>query len=279
MQVLDRKFAPLPWAVQREKVAADCRWSHRDLAVAFPGWRMNGSAATGFDAQHNGAMADPRYPARRQLALSKTGMGLRGRTYEVAVGSSFNNAPQVSVFSPDVPNFPTGPASIIVHYRKLDTTNRLAVIFAMNGNGVSDYLHAFTNATGDLTWDYGGATVGTSRLQVSSLTFGDDVWAFTTGARGMEIWQNGILRASNGGNPTRVNSANYWGLFAGIIWASDFAESGCCLLYNRQLEIEAIRALTLDPWTPFRPQRIGRTARATAAASSTARSFVPAFIG
>ena len=145
----------------------------------------------------------------------------------------------------------------------------------MNGNGVTDYLHAFTNATGDVTWDYGGSTPGASRLTVSSLTFGDDVWVFTTGARGMEIWQNGILRASNAGNPTRVNSANRWGLFAGIIWASDFAESGALLLYNRQLEHEAIQSLTLDPWTPFRPARRLRFG----IASARSRSFVPAFIG
>jgi len=151
-------------------------------------------------------------------------------------------------------------------------------MFGMAGNGVTDYFHAITDGAGGINWDYGGATVGVTRLSVAGLTFSDDVWVFTTGARGMEMWQNGILRGSNAANPTRVNSANFWGLFAGIIWSSDLAESGALLAYNRQLEVPEIQRLTIDPWTPFRPARRARFG-AGGGGGSGARSFVPAFIG
>jgi hypothetical protein len=279
VQVHDRKFAPLPWQASRDRVAADCQWSHRDLAVAFPGWGFNGQSSAGlFTGAPVESLTDPFWPARRQICFARNGMGMRGRTYEVTAGSSFNTAPTVAVYSPDVPNFPTGPASVVLHYRKLDATNRQAVMFAMNGNGVTDYLHAFTNTSGHVVWDYGGSAAG-NRLTVTGLTFGDDVWVFTVGARGQEMWQNGVLRGSNANNPTRVNSANRWGLFAGVIWTSDFAESGALLLYNRQLEYDAIQALTTDPWTPFRPARRARYAVVGAAPGSGARVFVPGFIG
>jgi len=66
---------------------------------------------------------------------------------------------------------------------------------------------------GTVYFDFGGATNGSSRCQVSGLSFGEDVWIFTAGPRGMEIWQNGILRASNSGTPMRVViSGKFWGL-------------------------------------------------------------------
>ena len=102
--------------------------------------------------------------------------------------------------------------------------------------------------------------------------------AVTVGPRGMELWQNGILRNSNGSNPTRTALATSWGLAGGLggAFGSDFAESGCCLLYNRQLDIPEIQRLTIDPWTPFRPARRRPTRTGV---STTSRSYIPALIG
>ncbi len=56
-------------------------------------------------------------------------------------------------------------------------------------------------------WRWGGASEGSTQLSVSSLSFAQsDWWAFTSGARGMEIWQNGNLVGSNGATPSRTSS-------------------------------------------------------------------------
>jgi hypothetical protein len=71
----------------------------------------------------------------------------------------------------------------------------------------------FPYTDGTVYFDYGGATNGSTRVQVASLTFAEsDVFVFSVGARGMEIWQNGVLRASNGANPSRSASSSSWGL-------------------------------------------------------------------
>lgn len=76
---------------------------------------------------------------------------------------------------------------------------------------------------GTVYFDFGGFSEGSTRLSVGGLTIKKhDVWAFTVGRRGMEIWQNGIRRASNGGTPTRTNTGGgAWGLGPnGGNWAS-----------------------------------------------------------
>lgn len=260
MQEYNRKFAPHPWEVSRERVAPDCQWSHFGLVVAFPGWKMFSKSNGGvFGVAQTEGKSDPIHPRRAMRCSAAPGRGLRGQTYEVAAGDHFLNNPMVSVYTPHVPDFPTGPASVVLHYRKLDTTNRVSGAFGFANVGTGPILGChLPYSDGTVYWDYGGNTAGTTRLSVAGLSFGDDVWVFTTGARGMEIWQNGILRASNAANPTRTNTAADWGLFTYSITNADFAESGCCLLYKRQLEVEAIHALTIDPWTPFRPARRSR---------------------
>jgi len=63
-------------------------------------------------------------------------------------------------------------------------------------------------------WDFGGTGVGTTRLVTTGTVTRseNDVWALTTGPRGMEIWQNGLLIASNTAQPTRSVSTAEWGL-------------------------------------------------------------------
>lgn len=276
MQVYNRKFAPWPWHVTRSRVAPDCQWSHTGLVVAWPGWPDAATFGGSLNEVNNYSQPDPIHPRRRSFAFAARGLGFRGRTYQQAAGQSFNGGPTVCVSEASVPNFPTGPCSVVLHYRKLDTTNRNSAAFGNSTNVAAGYLLGILpNASGRVRW-----LIGASELFVDSLTFGDDVWVFTNGARGMEIWQNGILRASNGTNATRTGQTTYWGLFGAINtvgFASDFAESGCCLLYNRQLPVDELQALTLDPWTPFRPAR--RRAAKAGASGSGRRSFIPAIVG
>ena len=272
-RVYDRKFAPHPWEVSRDRVAPDCQWSHDGLVVAWPGWKMNGRLFGGSFVDGNvQAQGDPIHPRRMQICFADTGMGLRGQTYQHNAGDTYNNGPCVAVYEPAVAGFPTGPMTVILHWRKLDATNRNSAAFAHATNAIPGYLFLdLPNAAGNVRFFYGGVGAG-KELITGGLTFGDDVWAVTVGARGMELWQNGILRNSNASNPTRTAQSVYWGMFGGLggAFGSDFAESGCCLLYNRQLDVPEIQALTIDPWTPFRPAR-RRAALAGSSSASTHR--------
>lgn len=274
-QVYDRKFAPHPWEVQRDRVAPDCQWSHFGLVVAWPGWKMNGRLhGTGFADSDKQAKGDPIHPGRRQRCFANSNAGgLRGQTFSALAGDTYLSGPLVCVYEPDVAGFPTGPLTVILHWKKLDGTNRSSAAFGLQTNTPAGYLFAdLPNAAGTVRF-----FIALNNLQTAGLTFGDDVWAFTNGARGMELWQNGVLRNSNATNATRTAQADYWGLFGGSGLSSDFAESGCCLLYNRQLDIPEIQALTLDPWTPFRPSYRRRGLSFSAAALRRAR--IPGIIG
>lgn len=283
LQVLDRRYAPLPWDANRDRVARDCQWAHNGLLLAWPGWHPSGPISAGA----GGSLGVQNDPFRHDLTQSchcQVGDGYRGRTYKVAALSSYFGTiqPLVNVRQTDVP-LPTASAcSIVLHYRKTDTTNRNTLAFGTGpANNVSDYLLAkIPDNTGAVLWYYGGAVAGTTLLSIGGLTVTDNVWVFTVGPRGMEIWQDGIRRASNAATPTRTNSSGqFWGLFGGLgVLASDAAESGCVLVYDRQLEVAEIAALSIDPWTPFRPARRA-VALGNGAVAPSARVFIPSFIG
>lgn len=117
---------------------------------------------------------------------------------------------------------------------------------------------------GNVYWDYGGVTAGTSRLAASGLSFGDDVWAFTVGARGMEIWQNQIKRASNAGTPTRVDSGGNFYINAANDTSGFTRVDSCTItffyIYQRQLTEAEIVTVMGDPfqWLEM-PRRVGRS--------------------
>jgi hypothetical protein len=100
-------------------------------------------------------------------------------------------------------------------------------------------------------WDFGGSLEGTTRLSVSGLTFGDNIWVFTTGARGMEIWQDGIRRASNTANPTRTaTTTDDFMLGSGpSAIVSDPADCYFFYLYSRQLSPEECRWISGEPYS------------------------------
>lgn len=281
-QVYDRKFAPHPWDVSFDRVARDCQWSHDGLVVSWPGWQVANRLFGGsFLDSHNSTMkGDPRGTIATQFAYGDPGKGHRGRTYQLLAGDTFLGGPTVAVYEPRVPGFPTGPMTVILHWRKLDTTNRASAALSHRGNNPTSYFFLdLPNGSGTVRFFYGGGTEPANGLTVGGLTFGDDVWCITTGARGTEIWQNGIKRASNATNMTRLAIADYWGMFGGLgVFGSDFAESGACLLYNKQLEVPQILALTLDPWTPFRPARRTRASVLAGGGAGGARIFTPGFI-
>lgn len=157
-------------------------------------------------------------------------------------------------FEPDaVLGLPTVEATLLWGYQKLDGTARSSGAFGVT-DGASAIGTHLPYADGTVYWDFGGNSEGSTRLSVSSLTFGDDLWAFTTGSRGMEIWQNGVRRASNSATPTRTNSggAFYWGKHDGVT-DCDFAAIWHCAIYGRQLTAGEIQAVSAAPYSMFAP--------------------------
>lgn len=110
-------------------------------------------------------------------------------------------------------------------------------------------------------WDFGGTGAGTTRLVTTgTVTRSErDVWALTTGPRGMEIWQNGVLIASNAATPTRAASTAEWGLgpqgvFSGTRPASRWFMAA---ISSKQAPAHLLRQLTspeaafaelVEPW-------------------------------
>ena len=143
---------------------------------------------------------------------------------------------------------PTQGITICMGYQKRDATLRASVAFSLDVNTQSERVMTHLPfSDGTVYWDFGGDVAGTNRLSAASLTTsGYHAWGFTTGARGMEIWQDGVRRASNAANPTRSASSNSWRL--GGNSASDLANYFWLFVHRDQLAPEIIRNILLNPF-------------------------------
>ena len=93
-----------------------------------------------------------------------------------------------------------GPnTTIVLGHQKTDTTNRT---MGWGCSGTSRCGGHIPYSDGTVYWDFNGSGEGSTRISVGGLSFTRmAVWVFTAGSRGMEIWQDGVLRASHGTNP------------------------------------------------------------------------------
>jgi hypothetical protein len=153
----------------------------------------------------------------------------------------------------------SGGFTVLICYRKIDSTSRASCAFGGAADGIESDRCSFFPAyiDGNTYWHYGGSTDGVSAVQLlnSGIVFGDDLWICTTGPRGMEVWQNGVLLGSNSGNPTRTNiyAPNMLGLQDFTGFESDLADTALVMTWRRQLSKSAIRELSLNPWQVFEP--------------------------
>ncbi len=165
---------------------------------------------------------------------------------------------QVLLGTTDGLQLPTHDCTILLGQTKLDPAT-LAPSFSF---AVDDGGDATLRLNAQLPWsdgvtsfDFGGASEGTTRLSVSGLTYGDDFWAFTAGPRGMEIWQNSILRASNAGNPTRGTTSAPFALGAAIGKAvtADRVLAWYFAVFAKQLPKGTLAGLSALPFAMFAP--------------------------
>lgn len=169
---------------------------------------------------------------------------------------------------------PLNTVTVVIGSRKTDTTNRASCAFQVDSSTSTTRLSAhLPYSDGTVYFDFGGFSNGSSRVTASGLTFGSDLWVFTTGPRGMEIWQNGILRASNSANPTRATTTANWLLGTGALGGADLAEYDYLGLWNRQLSPTEIKQISSNPYSIFRKPSYTTTAP-IATGSSTLPSLV-----
>jgi len=154
---------------------------------------------------------------------------------------------------------PTTETTIVFGWRKTDSSNRNSTAFGVGaGSGGTNVARCGVHlpyGDGRVYWDF--ANFSSGRLSVGGLTFGNDLWVFSVGPRGMEIWQNGYLRASKTTSATRtVDGALPFSLGRGNGQgdASDLAECWMFRMYNRQLSRSLIAETFRDPWGLYRHQ-------------------------
>jgi len=183
------------------------------------------------------------------------GVGPRGQIGRMVAGGA-NRVQLAANTSHLVPT--SGGYTIALHYRKLGSNIVSAAFGCIDSAGIGDRAGAhLPYSDGVVYFDYGGNAPGTSRLTASGLTFADDLWVFTTGPRGMEIWQNGIRRANNGGNPSRtaLTTPYYLGTH-GTSTVADDAECAIAVTAKRQWTPGEIVSWSLNPWQLIDPIRI-----------------------
>jgi hypothetical protein len=141
--------------------------------------------------------------------------------------------------------------TILLKYRKTDGTNRSSSAFGFaSGTAATRCMCSLPFSDGGIYWDFGGTSNGVSRARVlSGVTFGDDIWAVTSKeSGGMRIIQNGMVLVSHAGGVTRSNASGRFGLGLGAGQASDLAKYGFVHVFNRNLSIDEIIELNINPY-------------------------------
>jgi len=146
---------------------------------------------------------------------------------------------------------PTGGGlTVCLGYEKQDATLRASGAFGIGSifNEVRcGALIPFSD--GVVYWDFGGFTEDVTRESIGGLTTsGYHPWAFTTGPRGMEIWQDGIRKSANSANPTRSAQAQAWQLGTSVTVGSDLANYYWFFAHRFQLPPDLVREICLAPF-------------------------------
>ena len=214
-----------------------------DLLVLAPIWLGGGAVAQNLaDRTKEGTIVDTVNTVWRH--------GRRGRVLEQLLADPPPN--HTIDFLPNA-EVPTAAVTVLIQQRKIDAVNRQSAAFGISGVSTDTCEGLIPWSDGKVYWDFGGLSEGTSRLSVSGLTFGDDVWVFVVGSRGMEIWQNGTLVGSHGNSATRIVGSGNWGLGHHDARGNDLVEYGFFALWERELSHSEIRLASNNPFGMITP--------------------------
>lgn len=123
------------------------------------------------------------------------------------------------------------------------------------GGAVSLRATFYLGTAGSIFFDFGGATNGTTRVTGTTSTTAGRVTTYlaTTGPRGMELWENGVLIASNGANPTRTSSGQAFSVgdvYGGFAGNADYGIVAC---WDGQIPTPLAALYSGDPLKLFAP--------------------------
>lgn len=172
-----------------------------------------------------------------------------GATYDAGGGFVLHDSQGevTTLANAQAPLLPTAAVTFMLDLRGLDST--LRGLFCFKAGDSSDALRVVGPypSSALVYWDFGGEVVGVTRLScVWAKDIVRHVWAFTAGARGMEIWRDGVKVASNAATPTRTNLVGVVTLGAGG-GMSDVYEYRWAFLHETQLAETLIQQISVDP--------------------------------
>jgi len=105
---------------------------------------------------------------------------------------------------------------------------------------------------GNIYFDFAGSSEGSTRLSVAFP--GDGFYVFTVGQRGMEIWRDANLIASNSGHPARNGTTAGNLTIGGGIEPAEVYEYFA--MWRRQLSQHDIKSLYASPFQMFEPSPV-----------------------
>ncbi len=244
---LDRKIKPAISYPRLNKTLVEPEFQGLwdDLLVLAPIWLGGGAVVQNLaDPTREGTIVDTANTVWRH--------GRRGRVLEQLVPSPLSANADYIDFLPNA-EVPTTAVTILLHQRKTDAINRRAGAFSIDSQDTDKCAAHIPWLDGKVYWDFGGTIEGTSRLSISGLTFGDDVWVFVAGSRGMEMWQNGTLVGSHGNSVTRTVGSVNWRLGTGASYGNDLVEYSFLALWERELSHSEIRLASNNPFGMITP--------------------------
>lgn len=160
----------------------------------------------------------------------------------------------------------TNATTVMMHWEKTAPTtfNSSSAWGTADASGTNQFQAHMPFSDGTVYFDFAGTSAGTSRLSVAMPRYDLCGMVFTVGARGMEIWRDGELKASNGGTPTRTDGGIGFQIGSGKS-NSDDARFYAFGLWNVQQPRDVCEALSANPYIAFeaRQPRFHFTAAAT----------------
>lgn len=200
----------------------------------------------------------------------------------------------------------TDNTTVVVDGTRLPTTQCTVLVYFSRRSTILTGFYGFANSDaltfnqrisshlpysdGVVYWDFGGVSAGTTRVNTGVLSWPADtpmLFVMTSGPRGMEIWRDGQLLASNGASPTRTTSASTdsWRLGGPVDQADPHNDYHLAALWERQLSSAEVRELSANPWRLFRsarrtvPLAVAATAELTGTFAATEGADTAAIAG
>jgi hypothetical protein len=146
--------------------------------------------------------------------------------------------------------------TVLIGYEKTDNTNRSSIAFSQLNLGETRCMAHFPWSDGNVYFDFGGASEGTSRLSVAGQTFESAHWVFQSSnpRSEMRIYKNGVSIASNNGGIDR-GAGGYLCLGSNGLTTGDLAKYHYLHIFSRYLSHAEIDEMYANPYQLWKPRR------------------------